>query len=68
MNQIIMRRMKKTMIKFYDTSSLILDSENLFNDNEKFIISSITLDELENLKSSNKTDLDKKIAVAKLLH
>lgn len=56
------------MNKFYDTCSLILNKDNLFNTKEKFIISSITLDELENLKSSSKTDLDNKIAVRHLLH
>ena len=56
------------MNKFYDTCSLILNKDNLFNAKERFIISSITLDELENLKSSSKTDLDNKIAVRHLLH
>ena len=57
------------MTKFYDTCSLILDADNLFrNSNEHFIISSITLDELENIKSSSKTSVDNKIAVAQLLH
>ncbi len=56
------------MIKFYDTCSLILNAKNLFNDNSKFIISSITLEELENIKSSNTKDIDNKIAVRQLLH
>lgn len=56
------------MNKFYDTCSLILNKDNLFNTKERFIISSITLDELESLKSSSKTDLDNKIAVRHLLH
>lgn len=56
------------MNKFYDTCSLILNKDNLFNTKERFIISSITLDELENLKNSSKTDLDNKIAVRHLLH
>ena len=57
------------MTKFYDTCSLILDADNLFrNSDEHFIISSITLDELENIKSSSKTSVDNKIAVAQLLH
>ena len=56
------------MIKFYDTCSLILNSQNLFNDNDKFIISSITLEELENIKTSNTKDIDNKIAVRQLLH
>ena len=43
-------------IEFYDTSSLLLIGEKLFENEEKFIISSITLQELENIKnSSNKS-------------
>jgi len=58
----------KTMIKFYDTCSLILNANNLFNEKEdKFLISSITLEELENIKSSNTKDLDNKFAVRQLI-
>lgn len=56
------------MNKFYDTSSLILNANKLFNDKEPFIISSITLEELERIKSSNDKSLDIKIAVRQLLH
>ena len=43
-------------IEFYDTSSLLLIGEKLFENKRKFIISSITLQELENIKnSSNKS-------------
>jgi hypothetical protein len=56
------------MIKFYDTCSLILNAENLFKEKEKFVISSITLEELENIKTSNTKDIDNKIAVRHLLH
>ena len=56
------------MIKFYDTSSLILNSNNLFSEGEdKFLISSITLNELENIKSSTTKDLDNKFAVRQLI-
>ena len=56
------------MIKFYDTCSLILNANNLFNEKEdKFLISSITLEELENIKSSNTKDLDNKFAVRQLI-
>ena len=43
---------------FYDTSSLLLRSNNLFDDeNEKIIISSVTLNELENIKTArNKSE------------
>ena len=39
-------------IKFYDTSSLLLKVDSLFEEEEKFVISSITLEELENIKKS----------------
>ena len=56
------------MINFYDTSSLILNTKHLFQNNEKFVISSITLEELENIKTSKNKDHDIKIAVRQLLH
>ena len=56
------------MNKFYDTSSLILNANKLFNSKEPFIISSITLEELERIKSSNDKSFDIKIAVRQLLH
>ena len=58
--------MKK--IKFYDTSSLLLKADNLFEDGEKFAISSITLEELEKIKSSSNKDADIKYAARKLTH
>ena len=58
----------KRMIKFYDTCSLILNARHLFDNDDKFIISSITLEELENIKTSNTKDLDNKVAVRQLLH
>ena len=42
----------KTDIRFYDTSSLLIKGETLFKDNEPFVISSITLQELESIKTS----------------
>lgn len=56
------------MINFYDTSSLILNSKLIFEFQEPFVISSITLEELERIKSSNDKNLDIKIAVRYLLH
>lgn len=47
-------------IRFYDTSSLLIARERLFNQGEKFLISSITLEELENIKTSNRKDEDTK--------
>ena len=54
--------------KFYDTCSLLLKANNLFDTNEKFAISSITLEELENIKTSSVKDPDVKYAARKLLH
>ena len=56
------------MINFYDTCSLLKRVNNLFDDpNEEIIISSITLNELENIKTSGK-DYDTKLAARRLLH
>ena len=49
-------------IKFYDTSSLLLKSHNLFDNDEKFAISSITLQELESIKNAFNKDPDVKYA------
>lgn len=55
------------MINFYDTCSLLKRVNNLFdNPDEEIIISSITLNELEGIKTSNK-DYDTKIAARRLL-
>ena len=43
--------------KFYDTCSLLLAGTRIFNNkNEKPVISSITIQELEDIKSSNRKD------------
>ena len=54
--------------KFYDTCSLLLKVNTLFDTDERFAISSITLDELENIKTSNSKDSDIKYSARKLLH
>ena len=54
--------------KFYDTCSLLLKANTLFDNDEKFAISSITLEELENIKTSTTRDADIKYAARKLLH
>lgn len=56
------------MTKFYDTCSLILDVNHLFEDESLFktAISSITLMELERIKSKE-TDLSKLKDVRKLI-
>ena len=46
------------MIKFYDTSSLLLNLDNLFEDEAQIYISSITLEELEHIKTSANKDAD----------
>lgn len=55
-------------IKFYDTSSLLLAGEHLFEIGEKFLISSITLKELEQIKTANNKDLNTKYNARMLLH
>lgn len=54
--------------KFYDTSSLLLKANNLFEDGAPFAISSITLNELENIKTSTHKDQEVKYAARHLLH
>ncbi len=55
-------------IKFYDTSSLLINSNSLFEDKEPFIISSITLDELEHIKTSANKDADIKYTARHLIN
>ena len=52
---------------FYDTCSLLLRSNNIFDDEEQFVISSITLKELEYIKSSNSKDAETKYAARHLV-
>lgn len=55
--------------RFYDTSSLLLKLDSLFGKDEPpFAISSITLNELEEIKTSGTKDADIKYAARKLLH
>ena len=53
-------------IKFYDTSALLVKEKFNFYE-EEYVISIVTLQELENLKSSNSTDEETKHRVRKLL-
>lgn len=55
-------------MKFYDTSSLLKMVDVLFDEEENFAISSITFEELENIKTSANKDADIKYAARKLLH
>jgi predicted ribonuclease YlaK len=57
--------MKKT--KFYDTCSLLLDVDNLFQKEENIVISSITLSELENIKTASNKDPDIKYSARKVV-
>lgn len=52
------------MIKFYDTSSLLLMPDEILNN--KIAISSITLQELESIKTNPKKDIDVKAMARKL--
>ena len=54
-------------MKFYDTCSLLKKVDNPF-DEGTFLISSITLNELEVIKTSNSKDPDIKFAARKILH
>jgi predicted ribonuclease YlaK len=58
----------KKMIKFYDTSSLLLKVDTLFEKEEEFAISSITLEELEYIKNAANKDVDIKYAARKLTY
>ena len=55
-------------MKFYDTSSLLKQVDTLFENDDLIAISSITLEELENIKTSSNKDADIKYAARKLLH
>ena len=52
---------------FYDTSSLLLREKDLFTYEENIVLSSITLNELENIKTSNTKDNDIKYAARKII-
>lgn len=55
--------------KFYDTSSLLLNIEHLFDDTDsRVIISSISIQELENIKVSNNKDAEIKYKARKLVN
>lgn len=52
---------------FYDTSSLLANVDNLFKPFQHFIISSISLAELENIKSSGNKDREIKVVAQKAI-
>lgn len=53
---------------FYDTCSLLAAGESLFETDEPFLISSITLKELERIKTASNKDADVKYSARLLLH
>lgn len=54
--------------KFYDTCSLLANANHLFDDpNERVVISSISLKELEDIKTSYHKDLSTKFAARQLM-
>ena len=61
--------MSTEIYKFYDTCSLLMVVDTLFQDEGSIpVISSITLNELENIKTASNKDPDVKYAARKLLH
>lgn len=56
------------MIKFYDTCALLNLQEKAFQSEVKFLISNITLQELENIKTSSTKDEEVKWEARQLLH
>lgn len=54
--------------KFYDTCSLLLKANHLWNEDATIVISSITLDELEHIKTSANKDPDVKFSARKVIH
>ena len=50
------------MTKIYDTSSLLLLAEDLFETNDRIVITSITLQELEDIKVAANKDANIKYA------
>lgn len=55
-------------IRFYDTCSLLLVGEALFDKGQKFLISSISIKELERIKTSSNKDADVKYSARILQH
>jgi hypothetical protein len=54
-------------VDFYDTSALLVKGEDLFIEKEPFLISSVTLGELEKIKSATNKDADIKYAARQML-
>lgn len=56
------------MYKFYDTCSLLLKANHLWDEDCTLVISSISLEELEHIKTSANKDPDVKFAARKVVH
>lgn len=54
--------------KFYDTCSLILKANHLWDEDATIVISTITLEELEHIKTAANKDPDVKFAARKVVH
>ena len=54
--------------KFYDTCSLILKANHLWEEDSTIVISTITLEELEHIKTAANKDPDVKFAARKVVH
>lgn len=54
-------------MKFYDTCSLLLAQEKVFEDDEIFGVSSVTLQEIESIKTSSNKDENIKFKARKLI-
>lgn len=55
-------------IRFYDTCSLLLAGESVFETEARFAVSSITFKELERIKTASNKDADVKYSARVLLH
>lgn len=62
-----MKRMNTKMTKFFDTCSLLQFGNSIIEENNKFFISSLTLNELESIKNSNVKDEEIKCEARRLL-
>ena len=61
-------RYRMKIFKFYDTCSLLIKADSLFKDEQDtIVISSISLEELENIKTSGSKDEDTKMRARHLL-
>ncbi len=54
--------------KFYDTCSLLLKANHLWDEDSKLVISTVTLEELEHIKTAANKDPDVKFAARKVVH